>query len=305
MVERASRSCASSLPVLASPSPMAVVRLACCFVFCSSCTLRSLSSLSRRSLRRASMSPSVCLALSCSLSSPISTFFCRFFWRLCSTRPISWSSCSFSCWIVFCASSLRRVSVSRTLRSSSTVLSCPSSPAPFSTSRCRLAISALSFWIVSLAFTSFSWLTSTIFQAFSICFFSPSMVRSSSSLNLSAVETFAALFTSSVFSSRTFFISRFFWSWLLRSARCSFSYSRRNRSSERSSISSLSTSWNSFSSCSNAEFSSASSMPRLFSRALSSAAAMVAGVGVSPRPRRCPRTCPQREREREAPTAPH
>jgi hypothetical protein len=68
---------------------------------------------------------------------------------------------------------------------------------------------ALSCWMVSFAFASFSWLASTIFQAFSISFLSAPMVLWSSSLSFSAVWTLAAFATISALSSLHFFTSRF------------------------------------------------------------------------------------------------
>mmetsp|Transcript_44142 Transcript_44142/g.104525 ORF Transcript_44142/g.104525 Transcript_44142/m.104525 type:complete len:213 (+) Transcript_44142:2218-2856(+) len=155
-----------------------------------------------------------------------------------------------SCWVRLSRSA---VSSSFCFESSFTVFSCPSvRPAPCSTRRERLVISSLSCWMVSLARCSFSCDASTIFHAFSISFFSDAIVFWSSCDSFSAVCTFAAFATISWFSSRHFLINRFSLSCDFLSARCSFSYSTRKRSSDLSPTRSCSTSWKSRSSASNA-----------------------------------------------------
>jgi len=85
-----------------------------------------------------------------------SAFLARFFCLRTSSSPNNASFWVVRSWFWRCASSRRRCSTSRTLISSSTVFPCPIKPAPFSTRRLSVEISVLSFWMVSLAFTSFS-----------------------------------------------------------------------------------------------------------------------------------------------------
>mmetsp|Transcript_69648 Transcript_69648/g.197369 ORF Transcript_69648/g.197369 Transcript_69648/m.197369 type:complete len:214 (-) Transcript_69648:155-796(-) len=82
-------------------------------------------------------------------------------------------------------------------------------PAPCSTRRPSFEISALRFWIVSLARCSFSWEVSTIFHARSISFFKAVIVAWSSCESFRAVCTFTAFCTISVLSSRHFLMRCF------------------------------------------------------------------------------------------------
>mmetsp|Transcript_45548 Transcript_45548/g.75933 ORF Transcript_45548/g.75933 Transcript_45548/m.75933 type:complete len:314 (-) Transcript_45548:4-945(-) len=234
----------SNRRIWSSPCATSVCFCFISYVRLSSVRLSSSISFSMRSFLRSSRSPSAFFADMPSLSWWISfsrsslSASAERMRSFCSITSFRSSTIWFTCW------SRSLMSSSFCFSKSFTVCSWPRlRPAPCSTRRLRLAISSFSCWMVSLARASFSWLVSTIFQAFSISFFRAVMVDWSSSLSFSAVCTFAAFAMISELSSLHFLISRFSLSWDFFKARWIFSYSTRNRSRLLSPTNSESTSW--------------------------------------------------------------